>query len=81
MRQVQAFVSTEHLGASKPRVCWDTDASLDFMLKVGMTPKLELSFFPAVVSNCTAFMPTMGHSGLTINPGHEQCKQGFFVKW
>ena len=78
MRQVQAFVSTKHLGASKPRVCWDTDASLDFMLKVGMTPKLELSFFPAVVSNCTAFMPTMGHSGLTVNPGHEHCKQGFF---
>ena len=48
------------------------------MLKVGMTPKLELSFFPAVVSNCTAFMPTMGHSGLTVNPGHEHCKQGFF---
>ena len=48
------------------------------MLNVGMTPKVELSFFPAVISNCTAFMPAMGEGGITVNPGHEKCKQGFF---
>ena len=54
------------------------DQSFDFMLKVGMTPKLELSFFPAVIADCTAFMPTMGEHGTVVNPGHEKCKQGFF---
>ncbi len=43
-----------------------------------MVPILELSFFPAIVANCTALMPTMGRNGLTINPGHEKCEQGFF---
>jgi len=54
------------------------DASFDFMMSVKMVPKIELSFFPAVVSNCTAWMPTMGERGETVNPGHAPCKQGFF---
>jgi hypothetical protein len=54
------------------------DASFDFQLRSGMTPKIELSFFPAIIANCTAFMSTMGEHGTVINPGYQKCRQGFF---
>jgi hypothetical protein len=47
------------------------DSTLDFQIKHGMVPVLEMGFMPAALANCTLIDRDLGNR--TFNPGHELC--------